>query len=149
MDWLGIGVLIIGIAFAVLVIFLLKPISKLSGVLKSLQLTTDRLPEVLDVVTTQASTVLQASNATLGSVNEQVREISPLFHAVGDAGKAAEKITAAALNKTTTLKQQTDGAKEFVKYEKYEGFYGLLSFLFFLSQKRNEIQETVPETKPN
>ncbi len=149
MDWLGIGVLIIGIAFAVLVIFLLKPISTLSDVLKSLQQTTDRLPEVLDDVTTQASTVLQTSNATLGNVNEQVSEISPLFHIVGDAGKAAEKLTAAALNKTTTLKQQTDDAKKFVKHEKYEGVYGLLSFLFYLSQKRQEIQETIPKTKLN
>ncbi|HJF32144.1 MAG TPA: DUF948 domain-containing protein [Sporosarcina psychrophila] len=149
MDWLGIGVLIIGIAFAILVIFLLKPIKKLATVLESLQQTTDRLPEVLDNVTNQTSTVLQTSNTTLGNVNEQVNEISPLFHIVGDAGKAAESLTSAALDKTTTLKQQTVDANEFVKHKKYEGIYGLLSFLFFLSQKRKEISETIPEPKSN
>lgn len=147
MDWLGIGVLIIGITFAILVIFLLKPINKLASVLESLQKTTDHLPKVLDDVTSQASTVLQASNATLGNVNEQVSEISPLFHIVGEAGKAAEKLTSATLDKTTTLKQQTNGAKEFVTSKKYEGIFGLLSFLFFLSQKRQEISETMPKTK--
>ena len=147
MDWLGIGVLIIGITFAILVIFLLKPINKLASILESLQKTTDHLPKVLDDVTSQASTVLQASNATLGNVNEQVSEISPLFHIVGEAGKAAEKLTSATLDKTTTLKQQTNGAKEFVTSKKYEGIFGLLSFLFFLSQKRQEISETMPKTK--
>ncbi|NYF25444.1 DUF948 domain-containing protein [Sporosarcina sp. JAI121] len=149
MDWLGIGVLIIGIAFAVLVIFLLKPIKKLSDVLASLQQTTDLLPEVLDDVTHQASDILQTSNATLGNVNEQVNEISPLFHIVGDAGEASRKLTSAALDKTNTLKEQTGSAKEFVRREKYEGIYGLLSFVFFLSQRRKEIKETIPVTKPS
>ncbi len=145
MDWLGIGVLIIGITFAILVIILVKPINKLASVLDSLQQTTDRLPKVLDDVTSQATTALQASNATLGNVNKQVSEISPLFHIIGDAGKEAEKFTSYALDKTTTLKQQTNSAKEFVKSKKYEGIFGLLSFLFFLSQKRQEISETMPK----
>jgi uncharacterized protein YoxC len=105
------------------------------------------LPEVLDDVTHQASDILQTSNATLGNVNEQVNEISPLFHIVGDAGEASRKLTSAALAKTNVLKQQTGSAKEFVRREKYEGIYGLLSFLFFLSQKRKEIEETIPVTK--
>ncbi|MBO0589289.1 DUF948 domain-containing protein [Sporosarcina sp. E16_8] len=149
MDWLGIGVLIIGIVFAILVIILLKPINKLASLLDSLQQTTDRLPEVLDDVSSQASTVLQSSNATLGNVNGQVREISPLFHVIGDAGKEAEKFTSAVLVKTATLKQQTVGAKEFVTSKKYEGLFGLLSFLFFLFQKRQEISDTMPKTKLN
>jgi uncharacterized protein YoxC len=147
MDWLGIGVLIIGITFAILVIFLLKPINKLASVFESLQQTTDLLPKVLDDVTSQASTVLQASNATLSNVNEQVSEISPLFHIVGDAGKEAERFASSTLDKTTSLKQQTDGAKEFVENKKYEGIYVILSFMFFISQKRKEISETMPKTK--
>lgn len=149
MDWLGIGVLIIGIAFAILVIYLLKPIKKLASVLGSLQQTTDRLPKVLDDVTSQATTVLQASNTTLANVNQQVTDISPVFHIIGDVGKEAEKFTSVALDKTTSLKQQTTGAKEFVTSKKYEGIFGLLSFLFFLSQKRHEISEKMPKTKSN
>ena len=145
MDWLGIGVLIIGIAFVIVVIFLLKPIIKLASVLESLQQTTDRLPEVLDNVSSQASTTLQLSNATLGNVNEQVREITPFFHIIGNAGKEAENFTSAALNKTEAFKQQTAGAKEFVTSKKYEGVFGLLSFLFFLSQKRQDITDTMPK----
>jgi len=149
MDWLGIGVLIIGIAFAILVIFLLKPIHKLASVLGSLQQTTDLLPKVLDDVTSQATTVLQAGNTTLANVNQQVTEISPVFHIIGDVGKEAEKFTSAALVKTTSLKQQTPGAKEFVTSKKYEGIFGLLSFCFFLSQKKHEISEKTPKMKSN
>ncbi|MEK4404458.1 DUF948 domain-containing protein [Sporosarcina sp. FSL K6-6792] len=149
MDWLGIGVLIIGIAFAILVIYLLKPIKELASVLGSLQQTTDRLPKVLDDVTSQATTVLQTSNTTLANVNQQVTDISPVFHIIGDVGKEAEKFTSVALEKTTSLKQQTTGAKEFVTSKKYEGIFGLLSFLFFLSQKRHEISEKMPKTKSN
>lgn len=147
MDWLGIGVLIIGIAFAVLVIFLLKPISKLSSVLASLQETTDRLPTVLGDVTHQATEVLQTGNSTLENVNVQVNEISPLFHIVGDAGEASRKFTSEALNKVNTFKKKTAGAKDFTKRERYEGVYGLLSFLYFLSQRKKELKEAVPVPK--
>lgn len=147
MDWLGIGVLIIGIAFAILVIFLLKPVTQLASVLGSLQETTDQLPKVLDDITNQATTVLKASNTTLENVNQQVTDISPLFHIIGDVGKEAEMLTSAALDKTTSFKQQTTGSKEFATNKKYEGIFGLLSFLFFLSQKRHQISERMPKTK--
>lgn len=147
MDWLGIGVLLIGIAFLVLVIFLLKPLSKLSDVLESVQKTTDQLPETLTDITGQAATVLHTSNETIGNVNNQVKEISPIFQIAGDVGVAARELSSATLDKTMTFKQNTSGAKDLSQRKKYAGLYGLLSILFYFSQKKDEIKRALPNPK--
>ncbi|MEK3934587.1 DUF948 domain-containing protein [Sporosarcina sp. FSL W7-1349] len=147
MDWMGIGVLLIGIAFVVLVILLIKPLNKAADLLEGLQETTDRLPDVVDDVSAQATDMLQTSNATLDQVNSQVHSLNPFFHIVGDTGKAARTLSLSALEKTNLLKAQTASAMEYSKREKYEGLYGILSFLFFLSQRRKEMKE-IAEISP-
>lgn len=142
MDWLGIGVLIIGIAFAVLTFFLIKPLQKLNAALDGVKQTTDRLPHLVDDLSNQTTEVMQSSNATMANVNEQVKEVSPFFQIIGDTGEATRNLTLAALEKTTALKAKTVQASEFTKREKYEGIYGILSFIFFLSQRKNLMKET-------
>lgn len=144
---MGIGVLIIAIAFAVLVIFLLKPLSKLASVLNSVQQTTDQLPSTLDSVAGQVSEVLHTSNSTLDNVNKQVVEISPVFHVIGEIGNTSNKLTSVALNKMRAMKQQTENAKKFTEREKYDGVFGLLSFIYFLSQRKVEIKKQVQNLK--
>ena len=51
MDWLGIGVLLLGIAFFVLVIFLIKPLKKLFNVLENMEETTNQLPDSFGKIT--------------------------------------------------------------------------------------------------
>lgn len=138
MDWLGIGTLIIGIAFLTLVFLLIKPLLKLSDSLDGLKQTTDRLPRMVDDLSKQTAEVMQLSNATIANVNEQVREVSPFFHIIGDAGNATRKLTIGAIEKTNALKEKTEKASNFTKREKYEGFYGILSFIFFLAQRKNQ-----------
>ena len=65
MDWLGIGVFIIGIALFVLVIILIKPLMKLANVLSSVQQSTDRLPKILDENGKEAHIALQQVNICL------------------------------------------------------------------------------------
>jgi len=146
MDWLGIGVLVIGIAFLILVVFLLKPLRKLSEVLESVQKTTDHLPETLTEITGQATMVLQTSNETIANVNSQVKEISPIFHIAGDVGVAARELTSSALDKTIAFKQKTSEGKEFSQSKKYQGLYGFLSLLYFFTQKKDEIKHTLPKS---
>lgn len=145
MDWLGIGVLLIGIALLVLVIILLKPLNKLSDVLESVQQTTDKLPETVTDVTEQATQLLQTGNETLSNVNNQVTEISPVFQIVGDVGSTARAFTSAAVDKTVALKQQTSAATEASKRKKYEGLYGLLSFILFFTERKKEVKNAVPK----
>lgn len=138
MDWLGIGVLIIGVAFAVLVVILIKPINKLADVLEGVKQTTDRLPETIDDLTGQTKEVMRTTNSTIETLNGQLKEFNPLLHTIGDVGGTVRQKTLAALGKTNTIKVQTEHAAEFTKQEKYEGIYGLLSFYYFLtSRKKN------------
>jgi len=138
LDWAGIGVLIIGIAFAILTFFLIKPLRKLSDALDGVKQTTDRLPHVVDDLSKQTTEMMQLSSTTISNVNEQVKEVSPFFHILGDTGEATRKLTHAALVKANALKTETDRASNFTKQEKYEGIYGILSFIFFLSERKKE-----------
>lgn len=142
MDWLGIGVLIIGIAFAGLTLLLIKPIRKLTEALDGVKQVSERLPQLVDDLSHQTTEVMQSSNATFATVNEQVKEVSPLFHMIGDTGEATRKLTLSALGKANGLKSNTSEASEFTRREKYEGLYGLLSFIYFLSERKNRLGET-------
>ena len=147
MDWLGIGVLIIGIALLILVILLIKPLNKLAGVLDNLYKTTDNLPKSLTDITGQATTILQTGNETIENVNNQVNEFHPLFKIVGDVGEASQELTAKALDKTMALKENTSAATELSQRKQYEGLFGLASVLFYLSQKKKDIKDVLPESK--
>lgn len=142
MDWLGIGVLIIGIALLILVIVLIKPLMKLSTVLDSARQTTDRLPKLLDDGATQANDAFQQVNITLENVNRQMNTVHPLFQVIGDAGEASRQLSLQWLNKTATHKESSTETHALSNRKKYEGLYGVLSFIFYLSQKREELVKT-------
>jgi len=141
MDWLGIGVLIIGIAFMILVFILIKPLMKLTTVLESLQKTTDQIPTMLTDITGQATEVFQKGNATLVNVNKQVKEINPIFQIVNDAGEASRDFSEMALEKTFALKKNTSEAKVFSQKKRVKGLYGLLAFVYYLTQRKEIIKE--------
>ena len=140
MDWLGIGVLIIGIAFAVITFLLIKPLRKATDALEGVRQATDRLPQLVDDLSKQSTTVMKTSNTTIANVNKQVKEVTPFFQVIGDTGNAARKLTVAALEKSNALKTQTGTASNFTNREKYEGIYGILSFIYFLSQRKNQLK---------
>ena len=73
-------------------------------------------------------------------MNEQVKEVTPFIQVIGDTGIATRRLTLAALEKTHALKAQTGSAANFTKSKKYEGIYGILSFIYFLSQRKNQLQ---------
>lgn len=136
MGLLEIGVLIIGIAFGVLVLFLIKPIKKLTDVLENLKNTTEKLPESFVTITDQTTSVLQEGNKTIENLNDQVKELRPIFEIVGDVGEASQELTHSTLQKTIALKQTTSDAVEFTNRKQYEGLFGLLSMIYYLSQNK-------------
>lgn len=141
MVWIGIGVLVIGIAFFAFVILLIKPINKLTGVLSSLQKTTDALPEQMMEVTTQAKEAINAGKDTLQQVNDQVKELSPLFYIVGDAGRATNHLSTSMVDAVMKLKTSTTEASEFTERYKLEGFYGALTLGYFIFQKSRALSK--------
>lgn len=145
MDWLGIGVLIIGIALLILVIVLIRPLNKLAGVLDNLQKTTDTLPKTLTDITGQTTEILSTGNKTIENVNNQVKEFQPLFEIVGDVGAASQQLTAKALDKTISLKENTSAASDYTQRKQYQGLFGLASVLFYFSQRKKDIKNALPK----
>lgn len=139
MDWLGIGVLIIGIALFILVLILIKPLVKLASVLSSLQQTTDRIPKILDENAKEAHTALQNVNKTLENVNEQIGAVHPFFKIIEDVGLASRQVTTKWFQKATALKETTAEAEVIAEDKKYAGLYGMLSFVFYLSQNKEAL----------
>lgn len=143
MDWLGIGVLLIGVALLILAIVLIKPLTKLTEVLKSVQKTTDMLPRTVTNVTEQTTTVMRTSNATIANVNDKISEIGPVFYLVGDIGEASRVIASNTLDKTLAFKTQATEANAIAKRKKYEGIYGLLTLVYVLANNKNELKEQI------
>ncbi|QTD41925.1 DUF948 domain-containing protein [Sporosarcina sp. Te-1] len=143
MDWLGIGVLIIGVAFAVLVILLIKPINKLSETLDDVQKTTNQLPGLMNDVSLKTAELLDNGNATLKQVNKSAKEIDPYFEIIGDLGEASHELTTSALHKATEWKTKTTDAQQFVQQEKYAGVLGILSFFRFLKERKRFTTTTI------
>jgi len=142
MIWVGIGLIIIGLAFMALVVILIKPLNNLASVFNSLQKTTDKLPKTVDDITSQTTEAMNTGVETLRQVNGQVKELSPLFHIVGNAGRATDQLASSMVNAVEELKTDTKHANDFATRKNLEGWYGVLTlgyFLFKRSRERNTI----------
>ncbi|MFB5661319.1 DUF948 domain-containing protein [Alteribacillus sp. HJP-4] len=141
MDLLGIGILIFGIAFAVLVIFLIKVLSNLTKVLADVDKTVEKLPEQLEEVMNQSELVIHNSNETILDLNEKLRALNPLFYIVGDAGEASRKLSSSLVDMTMSMKRNTEEGKEETQRRDLGGIYGVLALGYYLTQKRKTLKE--------
>jgi len=146
MDWLGIGVLVIGVAFLILVLILIKPLNKATEVLDGVKNTTDKLPSTIDTVTDQAVEVMQTANSTIADVNMKVAELTPVFEIIGDAGRASRHVSATAVEATEALKNNTAEGKNVTDKEGLSGLYGSLSLAYYLYEKRKAIKSALNKT---
>ncbi|MBH0230315.1 DUF948 domain-containing protein [Halobacillus yeomjeoni] len=140
MDFLGIGVLIIGIAFAVVSIFIIKALNNLAKVLGGVNKTVEQLPEQLDSVMKETSNVIHNSNDTLADVNEKIRALSPLFYIVGDIGESSRKLTSSLVDMTYSMKNSTHEGEQKVNEEGWRGIYGALALSYYLIQRRKALK---------
>lgn len=149
MDYLGIGVFIIGIAFAIVSIFLIKALNNLAGVLKGVTKTVDQLPGQLDSVMSETSNVLHNGNDTLADVNEKIRALSPLFYIVGDIGESSRKLTSSLVDMTHSMKQSTHEGEQKINEEGWRGVYGALALTYYLIQKRSALKTVQVKSQTN
>ncbi|TGB02882.1 DUF948 domain-containing protein [Halobacillus salinus] len=149
MDWLGIGVFIIGIAFAIVSIFLIKALNNLANVLKGVTKTVDQLPGQLDSVMSETSNVLHNSNDTLADVNEKIRALSPLFYIVGDIGESSRKLTSSLVDMTYSMKSTTREGEQRVNEEGWRGIYGALALTYYFVQKRSALKTVQMKSQTN
>lgn len=138
MLWVGIGLVIIGIAFFGLVMLLVKPLNKLAAVFSSLQVTTDQLPQNINEVITEVTETIGSGKDTLHMVNEQLKELSPMLHIIGDAGRATNHLSSSMVDAVMRLETSTTEASEFTHRNRLEGLYGALTLGYFIFQKGKE-----------
>lgn len=135
MIWIGIGVILIGVALLIGAILLIKPLNNLSGVLGNLQKTTETLPEDVQEITAQTKTAIGSGINTLHQVNDQVKELSPIFYIIGDAGRATNQVTSSMLAAVDEMKAKTQSSNDLAREKNLEGLYGALTLGYFLFQR--------------
>ncbi|MGY4689474.1 DUF948 domain-containing protein [Salibacterium sp. K-3] len=140
MDLVGISILIIAIAFAVLVIFLIRALHNLTNVLGGVSKTVEKLPDQLDDVMKETGVVIHNSNETLLDLNEKMRTLNPLFYILGDAGEASRKLSSSLVDVTASMKKNTDEAKEQADNRDLGGLYGGAALAYYLFQKRKALK---------
>ncbi|WP_181347459.1 DUF948 domain-containing protein [Thalassobacillus sp. CUG 92003] len=147
MDLLGIGVLIIGIVFAVVAIFLIRTLNNLANVLHGVNKTVDTLPDHLEGVMTQTSDILHTSQSTLSDVNDKLQALSPLFYIVGDVGDSSRKLTSSLADATRSMKKRTSIGEKTINEKDLSGLYGALAFGYYLNQRKKALKQAKPESQ--
>lgn len=131
----NIALLIIAIAFAVLVGFLVIVLHKVSKVVEEANRTVKLVSSDVDVLLHQADGIMTKANTLLDDVNGKVATIDPLFTAVADLSESVSDINASSrklvtrLNRGSTKRKTTSASavvlaktakKFFVKKDKTE-----------------------------
>ena len=131
----NIALLIIAIAFAVLVDFLVIVLHKVSKVVEEANRTVKLVSSDVDVLLHQADGIMAKANTLLDDVNGKVATIDPLFTAVADLSESVSDINASSrklvtrLNRGSTKRKTTSASavvlaktakKFFVKKDKTE-----------------------------
>lgn len=131
----NIALLIIAIAFAVLVVFLVIVLHKVSKVVEEANRTVKLVSSDVDVLLHQADGIMAKAYTLLDDVNGKVATIDPLFTAVADLSESVSDINASSrklvtrLNRGSTKRKTTSASavvlaktakKFFVKKDKTE-----------------------------
>ena len=131
----NIALLIIAIAFAVLVVFLVIVLHKVSKVVEEANRTVKLVSSDVDVLLHQADGIMTKANTLLDDVNGKVATIDPLFTAFADLSESVSDINASSrklvtrLNRGSTKRKTTSASavvlaktakKFFVKKDKTE-----------------------------
>jgi|SRR5690625_1121834 len=137
MDWVGIGVTVIGAAFLVLVILLIKPLRNLAGVFDNLKNTTAALPNQVEGVTAKATEAIQQGNEILHDVNEKVKELNPLFAIIGNIGRTLNALSSYILDVVSKVNTSTTPLLDrMLKREHMEALMSFATLGYLVFQKK-------------
>lgn len=138
MTWLGLGVLIIGISFLILVILLTGPLHNLGDVLEGLKDTTDELPENVGKLFEQTNDVFKQANGALNDVNNKLQALSPLFDTVNNIGQASHNLSSTLTKTGSSFKENAVEATQRIQRENLEVIYEGMTLAYFLLQNRKK-----------
>ncbi|MGN7387651.1 DUF948 domain-containing protein [Sporosarcina sp. SAFN-015] len=138
MTLTGIGVLLIGIAFLILSIYLARVLNNTASILDGVSRTVEQLPDQLDDVLSETGQIIQSSNDTLADVNEKLGTLTPLFHIVGDIGESTRKLTSSVNDIAVSVKKKTDSIDEETRNKRIGGLYGSAALAFYAIRSNKE-----------
>ncbi|SFB37533.1 Uncharacterized protein YoxC, contains an MCP-like domain [Lentibacillus halodurans] len=134
MDWIGIGMIIIGLALLGLVFLLIKPLQKLTAVLSGLQNTTNELPvQVADIMAGTKNT-LNSANNVIRQLNEQLGKLGTAFQIIGHVGQSMQNLFAVMTSINKEMERKTDNAM-MSRYH-LEGIYGVMALGYAIFQRQ-------------
>lgn len=145
MTLVGVGVLLIGVAFVILAFFIGHALNNMAGILNGVDKTIQQLPEQLDDIFKETGNLISESNHTIADVNDKLQQLSPLFYIVGDVGKATRKFSSSLVNVTDSVKSKTDGGKEVAEKNHLGGLYGSFALGYYWLQKRRQQKQSKHE----
>ena len=138
MDWLGIGVLILALGFAVLVYFLIPVLKNLATTLDKTAETIEKSTGSIEVITEETAAILHTTNDTLTDVNGKLGQLNPLFHIIHDAGEAAHNLTSSLVKVTETKGDRTKLVAESINKTNVDGLLRGAAFVFYLIQAKKK-----------
>ncbi|MHA6253464.1 DUF948 domain-containing protein [Oceanobacillus sp. CAU 1775] len=139
MTWVGIGLIIIGIALLGLVGILIKPLMKATAVLSDIKKTTKDLPEKVDGITTQVNVALDTGVDTIQQINAQLKELTPIFYLVGDVGRTTHQLSSRMV--TVVEDFERTEPESFASRRNLEGLYGAFTLGTMIFQKAKEFNQ--------
>lgn len=137
--WVGIGLIIIGIALLALVGILIKPLTKVSAILNDVKKTTKDLPVTVNNVMTQVNETLDTGVNTIQQVNTQLKELTPVFYLVGDIGRATQRLSSNMVNAVEDFEERETSNVRSGK--NLEGLYGAVTLGAMIFQKTREFSK--------
>lgn len=140
MTLVGVGVLLIGVAFLVLAVFVAHVLNNLAGVLAGVDKTVQQLPGQLDNMLNETSNIIRESNQTLADVNVKMEQLSPLFYIVGDVGNATRKFTSSLVDVTDSMKEKSEAGKGIADTNKLGGIYGSFALGYYWLKRRQQLK---------
>lgn len=140
MTLVGVGVLLIGIAFLILAIFVSHVLNNVAGVLGGVDKTVQQLPNQLDDMLKETTNLVQETNHTLSDVNEKMEQLSPLFYIVGDVGNATRKFSSSLVDVTETMKESSEEGKGIADKNNLGGVYGTFALGYYLFKRRQALK---------
>lgn len=148
MSLTGIGVLLIGVAFLILAIYIARVLNGVAGTLGGVNKTLEQLPEQLDGIMGETGQLIRHSNDALADVNEKLGNLTPVFQVVGDVGNTTRNLTASLHNVTDAGKRKVDGVDESTRNKSIGGLYGTAALGYFAFRKSIAIKKPASYPRP-
>ncbi len=149
MDWLGIGVFILAIGFAVLVVFIIPVLKKLTETLSKTVDTVGQAEKSLAELTNETKLILYNTNETLMDINDKVAKLDPIFDVVEDSGQAAHHVTSSITHLTGTRADRVKEGTEVMNKYHFKGMMKGVALIYYLRQakKKGKLKQEPAEVK--